>query len=367
MLARDGVEVSASQLFWQQQRHDLIESLPDLKALCQQQGRWLQTGDRLRQPALADTLEQLARHGVQDFYQGELGVAFAESFARLGCGLSRDDLLATRAELVEPISIRYRGGTLFNVAPPCQGLYTLQAMAALQNKALRACGDGSARYYHYLVEAIKQGLLRRNAELCDPAYADWDFRSSLSEGCGRDYAAIIDDHKAAAWNEPGRPADTVWMAATDAEGRTACLIQSLFHDFGSGCVLGDTGVLWQNRAAGFNADPTHPNAWAPGKRPAHTLNPSGYLADDGRQLFFGTQAVSKSAIAGTRAATVNRRPRWCWRLSLSILPSRLMRRCAHRAFCWAVVFSTVPTISSWKPILTRRWRRSWPRWGMISR
>ncbi|HCB44507.1 MAG: gamma-glutamyltransferase [Pseudomonadales bacterium] len=289
VLARDGVEVSASQLFWQQQRHDMIESLPDLKALCQQQGRWLQAGDRLRQPALADSLEQLARHGVQDFYQGELGAAFAESFARLGCGLSRDDLLATRAELVEPISIRYRDGRLFNVAPPCQGLYTLQAMAALQHKALRACGNGSARYYHYLVEAIKQGLLRRNAELCDPAFADWDFRASLSEGCGRDYAAIIDDHKAAPWNEPGRPADTVWMAATDAEGRTACLIQSLFHDFGSGCVMGDTGVLWQNRAAGFNADPAHPNGWAPGKRPAHTLNPSCYLADDGRQLFFGTQ------------------------------------------------------------------------------
>ncbi|HWV10958.1 MAG TPA: gamma-glutamyltransferase, partial [Pseudomonas sp.] len=91
------------------------------------------------------------------------------------------------------------------------------------------------------------------------------------------------------WAEPGRPADTIWMAATDAEGRTACLIQSLFHDFGSGCILGDTGVLWQNRAAGFNADASHPNAWAPGKRPAHTLNPSCYLADDGRRLFFGTQ------------------------------------------------------------------------------
>jgi gamma-glutamyltranspeptidase/glutathione hydrolase len=79
------------------------------------------------------------------------------------------------------------------------------------------------------------------------------------------------------------------MAATDQEGRTACLIQSLFHDFGSGCILGDTGVLWQNRAAGFNADLAHVNGWAPGKRPAHTLNPSCYLADDGRRFFFGTQ------------------------------------------------------------------------------
>lgn len=287
--ARAGAEVSDSHLFWQQQRQALIETLPDLKALCQTDGRWLEAGDRLRQPQLANTLEQLARHGVQDFYHGELASTFAESFARIGCGLRREDLAATRAEELAPLSIRYRQGILYNVAPPCQGLYTLQAMAALQHKAVAACGNGSTRYYHYLVEAIKQGLLRRNSELCDPAFADWDYAASLSNGCGRDYAAIIDDQCAAPWSEPGRPADTVWMAATDAQGRTACLIQSLFHDFGSGCVMGDTGVLWQNRAAGFNVDPTHPNAWAPGKRPAHTLNPSAYLADDGRRLFFGTQ------------------------------------------------------------------------------
>jgi len=288
-LAREGVVVSESQLFWQAQRGAMIETLPDLKALCQVDGRWLQAGDRLRQSRLATTLEHLARHGVQDFYQGELATAFAEAFTRLGCGLQRQDLAATRAEEQSPLSIRYRQGTLYNVAPPCQGLYTLQAMAALQHKAVAAAGNGSARYYHFLVEAIKQALLRRNAELCDPVGAGWDYAASLSEGCARDYAALIDDQQAAPWSEPGRPADTIWMAATDAEGRSACLIQSLFHDFGSGCVLSDTGVLWQNRAAGFNPDPDHPNAWAPGKRPAHTLNPSAYLADNGRRLFFGTQ------------------------------------------------------------------------------
>ncbi|WP_415845864.1 gamma-glutamyltransferase family protein [Stutzerimonas zhaodongensis] len=285
--AQHGVEISASQLFWQQQRKGLIEDLPDLHRLCKSDGNWLQSGDRLRQPQLADTLSQLARHGVDDFYKGELAQAFAEAFARLDCGLTRQDLAATRAEEVEPISVRYRQGRLFNVAPPCQGLYTLQAMAALQHMPVPE--NGSARYYHYLVESIKQGLLRRNRELHDPRSSDWDYAASLSEANIAGYAERVDGQRAAPWAESGRPADTVWMAATDAEGRTACLIQSLFHDFGSGCILGDTGVLWQNRAAGFNADPGHPNAWAPGKRPAHTLNPSCYLADNGRRLFFGTQ------------------------------------------------------------------------------
>ncbi|MCF4994648.1 gamma-glutamyltransferase [Pseudomonas syringae] len=288
-IARAGAPVSTSQLFWQSHREALIETLPDLHSLCKTEGRWLREGDVLRQPQLADTLDQLARRGIDDFYQGELAEAFAEHFQRLDCGLTLADLQATRADEVAPLSIRYRQGRLFNIAPPCQGLYTLQAMLALGETNLAACGNGSVAYYHHLVEAIKQGLLRRNAELHDPRRSGWDCNASLSAEFAAEYAAYINPEQAHPWNEVGRPADTAWMAATDVEGRTACLIQSLFHDFGSGVVMGDTGVLWQNRAAGFSAIPDHPNAWAPGARPAHTLNPSCYLADDGRQLFFGTQ------------------------------------------------------------------------------
>lgn len=288
-MADQGTLISQSQLFWQTLRQPLIEQLPDLHRLCKTDGRWMGEGDTLRQPELANTLRHLARYGVEDFYRGELAEAFGAAFDRLGCGLTAADLAATRALEVAPISVRYRQGRLYNVAPPCQGLYTLQAMAALQHKPLAQVDNGSAQYYHYLVEAIKQGLLRRNAQLCDPLSTAWDYAASLEDAQIKAYAQAIDDQRAAPWNEPGRPADTIWMAATDAQGRTACLIQSLFHDFGSGCILGDTGVLWQNRAAGFNADANHVNGWAPGKRPAHTLNPSCYLADDGRRWFFGTQ------------------------------------------------------------------------------
>ncbi|MCH4872825.1 gamma-glutamyltransferase family protein [Pseudomonas sp. TMW22091] len=288
-VAQAGAKVSQSQLFWQTLRQPLIEQLPDLHRLCKTEGRWLREGDTLRQPELANTLQHLAKNGVDDFYHGELAQAFGAAFDRLGCGLTAADLAATRALEVAPLSVRYREGRLYNVAPPSQGLYTLQAMAALQHKPLAHIDNGSARYYHSLVEAIKQGLLRRNAQLCDPLSRPWNFAATLENPQTQAYADAIDDQQAAPWNEPGRPADTVWMAATDAQGRTACLIQSLFHDFGSGCILGDTGVLWQNRAAGFNPNSEHVNAWAPGKRPAHTLNPSCYLADDGRRWFFGTQ------------------------------------------------------------------------------
>lgn len=281
--ADSGSRVSESQAFWIHQRSQLIAQLPELAPLClSPDGNLLGAGERMRQPQLARTLERLASHGVEDFYHGELARQLSTGFDELGCGLTLADLEATRAPEVQPLTVRYRNGDYYNFPPPSQGLYTAQAMATLNQHDIAGLGNGSADYYHLLVEAIKQGLLLRNRELRDPERDRWDYRPRLQPHA-------LNLQTAQPWSEPGQPADTIWMAATDRQGRTACLMQSLFHDFGSGCVIGDTGVLWHNRAAGFNPDPDHPNAWAPATRPAHTLNPSCYLADDGRQLFFGTQ------------------------------------------------------------------------------
>ncbi|GAA3955561.1 gamma-glutamyltransferase [Allohahella marinimesophila] len=294
--AEQGVEPSISHLFWLGHRKPLIETLPDLDEICRDaNGQWLTPGSRFFQRDLATTLRQLIASGIDDFYIGEIAHELATAFDDIGCGLTLADLKATRAFEAAPLSIRYREGRLFNTAPPSQGLYTLQAMGAVGQSELSGLGNGTAAYFHQLVEAIKPALIRRNRQLHDPAFRSsaavrgWDYQHSLATAQLQAYAQAIDAEHAAPWPAIGQPADTVWMAATDEAGRTACLIQSLFHDFGSGCVLGDSGILWQNRAAGFNADAWHPNAWAPGKRPAHTLNPSCYLADDGSRLFFGTQ------------------------------------------------------------------------------
>ncbi|BES73828.1 gamma-glutamyltransferase [Marinobacter nanhaiticus D15-8W] len=289
-LAEEGMTLCPSQAFWQVQRRDLIASMPDLKAFCcDAQGELLSEGTTIRQPELAETLRQLARAGVDDFYDGDLALALSDGFRSLGNGLTQDDLRRTRAELCRPIQIRYRQGTLYNLPPPSQGLYTLRALHALDRVNIGAMPNRGVDYYHHLVEAIKAQLKNRNRQLCDPRHCKTDFLAQLSTAQAEADVRWLDPGRAAGWREPAHPADTVWFAASDRHGRTACLIQSLFHDFGSGCFIGDTGVLWLNRAAGFDPAPHHPNAWAPGKRPAHTLNPSCYLADDGRQFYFGTQ------------------------------------------------------------------------------
>lgn len=289
-IAQSGYRISENQSFWQQQRKDLIRQLPDLTNLCcSSDGELLPAGAMVTRSQLATTLEQLAKKGLNDFYEGELSTALVRGFASLGNGLTQKDLKATQAWHSKPISIRYREGFLYNFPPPTQGIYTLSALNALNFIDISSLENGGVDYFHYLIESIKIQIKQRNFELCDPKVGRSYFDQLLSDKRAFKNFSDINPLKASTWQEEGKPADTVWLAATDDQGRTACLMQSLFHDFGSGCMVGDTGILWLNRAAGFNPDSSHPNAWAPSKRPAHTLNPSAYLADDGHQFYFGTQ------------------------------------------------------------------------------
>jgi gamma-glutamyltranspeptidase/glutathione hydrolase len=83
-----------------------------------------------------------------------------------------------------------------------------------------------------------------------------------------------------------------------------CLIQSLYWEFGSGVIAGDTGVLLQNRGAFFSLDPAHVNRLAPRKQTAHTLIPSMYLVDGRPRLVYGT--MGGEGQPQTQAALVTR-------------------------------------------------------------
>jgi len=98
----------------------------------------------------------------------------------------------------------------------------------------------------------------------------------------------IDRRRAAPWPAPYGEGDTIWMGAADASGLVVSYIQSIYWEFGSGCVLPATGVLMQNRGASFSLDPKAVNALSPGRLPFHTLNPALAVLDDGRVMAYGT-------------------------------------------------------------------------------
>ena len=125
--------------------------------------------------------------------------------------------------------------------------------------------------------------------------------SFLTEAHLAECTRQIDPQRARQWPEPALKGDTVWMGAADRHGCTVSYIQSVYWEFGSGVVLRDTGVTWQNRGSSFSLDPMSHLALAPGRKPFHTLNPALARFADGRTMVYGNmggdgQPQSQAAI-----------------------------------------------------------------------
>jgi gamma-glutamyltranspeptidase len=240
----------------------------------------------LKQTALADTLEQLAHAGLEDFYRGDIGREIAADLDRLGSPLIRADLETCAASVVEPLSVRIETGTLFNTPPPTQGLASLVILALFDR--LRVKEAEGFDHVHGLVEATKRAFRLRDRSIADPRHLPHAPDRYLDKNFLDAEARRIDLGKAANWPPANGSGDTVWLGAADHSGLIVSYIQSLYWEFGSGCVLPRTGVLMQNRGVSFSLDPGTLNALAPGRLPFHTLNPALALLADGRIMAYGT-------------------------------------------------------------------------------
>ena len=243
-------------------------------------------GSRLRQPALGASLRRLAAEGLDSFYRGALARDIAGDLARGGSPLALADLAAMQAHAVAPLSVGVTGATLFNLPPPTQGLASLMILALFDRLGVRQA-DGFD-HVHGLVEATKQAFLVRDRILGDPASLPEDPARWLETAVLDRLAARIDRRHALAWPAPVNGGDTVWLGAIDRAGRAVSMIQSLFFEFGSGLLLPETGILWQNRGSAFSLAGTGPRALAPGRKPFHTLNPALARFADGRVMVYGT-------------------------------------------------------------------------------
>jgi len=289
-LARDGYALSDSERFWLEFRRSERQALAGIYAEYADAGNGPESTVQ-RRPQLAATLQQLASQGPRAFYEGPLAERLARGLAAAGSPLTTTDLAATRARRETPLRMAYRGGTLLAHPPPTQGLTTLGIMGILNRFALSEWEEGSADYYHLLVESVKRAFLDRNQWLADPEFSRVPLERLLSAPHLNAQAAAIDMQRAMPWPAPLQTGDTVFVGAVDAQGNAVSALATVYFDWGSGVLAGDTGVLWHNRGAAFSTDPAHPNALQPGKRPFHTLNPGIYLRDGKVQLVYGTQGA----------------------------------------------------------------------------
>lgn len=283
-----GVPVTASQMRSTLIKQAELEVQPGFRECFLVNGHAPAEGSLFFQPKMAATLRHLSRSGLDDFYRGELAQAIAADLAACGSPLSLSDLNDYRAELVQPLALAHSLGTLYNMPPPTQGAVSLMILGILDRLGLREMEPDSADYVHCIVEATKQAFKVRDAYITDPRYMRIDMQDCLHDGFLDSLVGAIALEQALPWGKGRGPGDTVWMGVVDSQGRAVSFIQSIYHEFGSGVVLEQTGLNWQNRGCSFSLDESALNAYKPGRKPFHTLNPALAQLHDGRVMVYGT-------------------------------------------------------------------------------
>ncbi len=208
-LAASGFPLSPSQAFWLARRQGEWQAWPGFAALFDTTG--LVPGrDAFRQPALARSLESLARDGARSFYDGALAERIATGLAAAGAPLTRADLAATHTRSVAPITQRFAGVDLYAPPPPTQGVTTLAIMAILDRLGIASVAPETAAFYHLIVEAVKVAFADRPL-ITGAAATDLLAPARLDAMAGR-----IRADAALPWPHPFQHGDTVFIGAVDA-------------------------------------------------------------------------------------------------------------------------------------------------------
>jgi gamma-glutamyltranspeptidase/glutathione hydrolase len=246
------------------------------------------TGDKFRNPRLAETYRRIAQFGPDHFYRGPIAQAIVEFSESHGGYFSLEDFANHTNEWVEPVSTNYRGYDVWQIPPNGQGLAVLQMLNVLERYDLPSMGWGSADYTHLLIEAKKLAYADRARFYADTAFESVPIEPLRSKSYAEIQNRRIDPQRALVDVPHGDPklvqGDTVYLCVVDADRNCCSLIQSNFHGFGSQVVPGEVGFALQNRGNLFSLSEDHPNRLEPKKRPFHTIIPS-LVTRDGKPVF----------------------------------------------------------------------------------
>jgi hypothetical protein len=258
-----GMVISRSLADWLAQDKPILSAHPATTAVFLPGKSVPLEGRRLVQGDLARSLQQVASQSARKgFYEGALAESICTSLQPEGSPLETDDFAAFHAQWVEPITATYRGYDVYELPPNTQGFTALQILKLIEGFDVTAWGEGTADYYHHMTEIVKVAFADREEWLTDPKFVDIPVSRLISQAYIDERRRLIDPVRAAniedvpagiAYVHPHErrspDGDTCYFCAADRDGMVVSLIQSIYHDFGSAVMGGDTGIILQNRGA----------------------------------------------------------------------------------------------------------------------
>ncbi|MDO4481422.1 MAG: gamma-glutamyltransferase family protein [Bacillota bacterium] len=245
------------------------------------EGRPPEAGEVVKLPNHGDTLEEIAKTGAESFYRGPLAEKIVAESEKFGGFFCREDFAGYSPQWVEPIKVNYRGYDICEIPPNGQGIVALMALNILKEFSFKEkeCVDT----YHKQWEAMKIAFADGRHYVTDPRHMKIDKERLITHEYGAYRAGQIDDSVGEPCPELPPRSGTVYLCTADSEGNMVSYIQSNYFDFGSGIVVGGTGIALQNRGHDFSLNPDDANALAPGKKSYHTIIP-GFIMKDGEAV-----------------------------------------------------------------------------------
>jgi gamma-glutamyltranspeptidase/glutathione hydrolase len=288
--AQDGFPVPEWDAAYWAATIDLLRSDEAAAKTYLPQDRAPKVGEVFRNPDIATSLQQIANHGRDAFYKGEIAAKILEAMKRHGGTMTAQDLSDYSSKWVEPISTTYRDWTVYEMPPNGQGLAALEMLNIMETFPLgeKDWGFGSAKALHAMIEAKKLAYTDLAKYIGDPRKQKLPVATLLSKNWASERAKLIDPQRAncdakAGDLPPG--SETTYLSVVDRDGNMVSLIQSNYAAFGSGIVAPGTGFVLHNRGGLFTLDPASPNALAGRKRPLHTIIPAFAQKGDTRIAF----------------------------------------------------------------------------------
>jgi gamma-glutamyltranspeptidase/glutathione hydrolase len=277
--ARNGFPVPEMDAAYWGAAVDLLRSNEAASKLYLPGDRVPKVGEIFKNEDLAWSLEQIAEHGRDAYYKGEIGRKILAAEKVHGGTMVEEDLSKYSAEWVEPISTTYRDWTVYELPPNGQGLAALEMLNILETTSLGQKGYefGTPKALHLMIEAKKLAYADLRRYIGDPHGQKLPVEKLLSKEWAGARAKQIDEQHANCDVNGGEMTvgnDTTYLTVVDRDGNMVSLIQSNYSQFGSGVVAAGTGFILHNRGGLFTLDAKSPNALAGRKRPLHTIIPA---------------------------------------------------------------------------------------------
>ncbi|MBV8896653.1 MAG: gamma-glutamyltransferase [Acidobacteriaceae bacterium] len=239
-------------------------------------------GDTFKNPALGESLRQVAAHGRDAFYNGKLTDVMVKFLQSQGGTHTIEDFRDFQPEWVEPISTTYRGWTVYELPPNGQGIAALSMLNIMEHFPLASYGHNSADALHVMIEAKKLAYADMIHYVGDPRFSPVPVKEMLSKDLAAQRAKLIQMNHAMCQVVPSEISaqlnahgnSTIFLSTIDKDGNIVSLIQSNYAGYGTGMVAPGVGFSFQNRGAGFQLTPGLPNSIAGHKRPLHTIIPA---------------------------------------------------------------------------------------------